>query len=233
MEIHYIYKITNSQTQEFYIGLRTSKCEALFDKYMGSSSVWNREYIKTNKDILVKEILCQVDTRKELKLKEVEILKTFEGNSLCINKLFKIIPCHLGVKQSKEWIEKRKVFGEKNGFFGRHHTEEAKAAMSAKLKGQKRSEEFSKRNSEIHKGKVLTEEIKIKISKSKKEKYANGFKSPSNKPIIVEDLLEGTTTEYESNVTFCNLFDLNVQSVGVFIRKGFTYKKRFKIKYKD
>ena len=31
-----------------------------------------------------------------------------------------------GVKQAPEWIEKRKLFGERNGMFGKHHSEKAK-----------------------------------------------------------------------------------------------------------
>lgn len=31
-----------------------------------------------------------------------------------------------GTKQTEEWINKRKMFGERNGMFGKHHSEETK-----------------------------------------------------------------------------------------------------------
>ena len=39
---HYLYKITNLQTDQFYIGVRSSNDPAT-DKYMGSSSIWNKK----------------------------------------------------------------------------------------------------------------------------------------------------------------------------------------------
>lgn len=51
---HYNYKITNSQTGEFYVGVRSCKCDVSEDPYMGSSSVWTKDYIKKHKDVLKK-----------------------------------------------------------------------------------------------------------------------------------------------------------------------------------
>ena len=53
---HYNYKITNIETGEFYVGVRSCKCEIEDDKYMGSSSIWTKAYIKEHKDVLKKEI---------------------------------------------------------------------------------------------------------------------------------------------------------------------------------
>ena len=61
---HYNYKITNTQTKEFYIGVRSCECEIENDPYMGSSSVWTKIYIKEHKDVLKKEILEVFKTRK-------------------------------------------------------------------------------------------------------------------------------------------------------------------------
>ena len=54
---HYNYKITNISTGEFYIGVRSCKCSIEEDSYMGSSSIWNKIYVKEHKDKLKKEIL--------------------------------------------------------------------------------------------------------------------------------------------------------------------------------
>jgi hypothetical protein len=48
-----IYKITNIETNQYYIGVRSHK-EPIIDKYMGSSSIWTKNWIKNNKDILIK-----------------------------------------------------------------------------------------------------------------------------------------------------------------------------------
>ena len=43
---HYNYKIINSETNEFYIGVRSCDCEIEQDKYIGSSSIWDKKYIQ-------------------------------------------------------------------------------------------------------------------------------------------------------------------------------------------
>jgi hypothetical protein len=123
---HYNYKITNISTGEFYIGVRSCKCSIEEDSYMGSSSIWNKIYVKEHKDKLKKEILEVFPTRKLANGGEVKLLKSVSDNPLCINKYFDYTPDMTGVKQAPEWIEKRKLFGERNGMFGKHHSEKAK-----------------------------------------------------------------------------------------------------------
>lgn len=112
---HYNYKITNISTGEFYIGVRSCKCNIEEDSYMGSSSIWNKIYIKEHKDNLKKEILEVFPTRKLANGGEIKLLKSVIDNPLCINKYFDYTPDMTGTKQSPEWIEKRKCFGERNG----------------------------------------------------------------------------------------------------------------------
>ncbi len=59
---HYNYKITNSQTGEFYVGVRSCKCSIEDDPYMESSSVWTKDYIKEHKNVLKKEIVEVFET---------------------------------------------------------------------------------------------------------------------------------------------------------------------------
>lgn len=103
---HYNYKITNSQTGEFYVGVRSCKCDVSEDPYMGSSSVWTKDYIKKHKDVLKKEILEVFETRKLANGGEVKLLKSVEHNPLCINKYFDYTPDVTGTKQTPEWIAK-------------------------------------------------------------------------------------------------------------------------------
>ena len=55
---------------------------------MGSSSEWTKDYIKSNKSILKKEILQIYPTRKLANGGEVYFLKSVENNTLCVNKYF-------------------------------------------------------------------------------------------------------------------------------------------------
>ena len=84
---HYIYRITNKETNEFYIGVRSCK-DIEKDRYMGSSSVWTKQYILENNINLIKEILETHGTRAIANEREVFYLKENIENCLCVNKLF-------------------------------------------------------------------------------------------------------------------------------------------------
>lgn len=164
---HYTYKITNIITKEFYVGVRSCKCNIEDDKYMGSSSIWTKIYIKEHKNELKKEIVAVYSTRKEANDGEVKLLKSVEYDPLCINQYFDYTPDMTGVKQTPEWIAKRVRYGEQNGMFGKHHTEETKKLMSKKLKGRSLTEETKKKIGDFHRGKVYGEETRTKISKAR------------------------------------------------------------------
>lgn len=161
---HYNYKITNIKTNEFYVGVRSCKCPIEEDKYMGSSSVWTKIYIQEHKKDLKKEIIATFETRKQANDGEVRLLKLYENQPLCVNCYFDYTPDVTGTKQTPEWINKRKLFGDRNGMFGKHHTEEAKKNMSEKLKGRIVSEEAKKKIGNFHRGKVYGAETRAKIS---------------------------------------------------------------------
>ena len=56
---HYIYKMIDPNTKEFYIGRRSSKVKPELDiTYRGSMISWTIEE-NFNKDILIKEILVK------------------------------------------------------------------------------------------------------------------------------------------------------------------------------
>lgn len=166
---NYTYKITNILTNEFYVGVRSCDCEIKDDKYMGSSSIWTKLYIKEHKENLKKEILEIFETRKLANDGEVKLLRSLQSDPLCINCYFDYTPDLTGIKQTPEWIEKRKMFGEKNGMFGKHHSEETKKRISEKLKQRVLSEEHKRKIGEAHKGKVYGEETRNKISKSRQK----------------------------------------------------------------
>lgn len=77
-------------------------------------------------------------------------------------------------KKISDWRIAHPLSGNKNGMYGRHHTEESKKKMRARLHGQRNgtnnsfygrhhTEESKKKMSRSHKGKKLTEEQKNKL----------------------------------------------------------------------
>jgi hypothetical protein len=228
---HYLYKITNTITNEYYVGVRSHK-EPVIDRYMGSSSIWTKNWIKNNRDILIKEIIDDsFHTRKDANIGEVDLLQKCELDTLCINCLFKIIPSHLGVKQSEEWIKKRIHSGEENGMYGKHHSEETKQRISEKLKGRIVSEEAKEKIGNFNRGKIVSEETRKKQSETKKRMIASGEIKKTYKPVIVEDLLLNTTEYFEGCKIFTDTYNLNYGSVKSSAKKETIYLKRYKIKY--
>ena len=148
---NYTYKITNTITKEFYVGVRSCDCEIEEDKYMGSSSIWTKVYIKEHKKELKKEIIETFETRKLANYAEVELLKSVKNDPLCINQYFDFTPDLTGIKQTPEWIKKRIKYGKEHGMFGKHHTEETKKRISEKLKGRKLTEEHKEKRSPLSK----------------------------------------------------------------------------------
>lgn len=228
---HYLYKITNTETNEFYIGVR-SNAEPNKDKYMGSSSVWTKMWVRDNKDLLIKEIINDsFESRDLANLAEVELLEQYEFEDLCINCLYAKIPSHLGRKQSEEWVRKRVRSGKENGMYGKHHTEEAKRKQSEAQKGKILSSETKKKIGNAHRGKTISDETKRKMSKTRKEKIASGEIKKTYKPVIVENIISGEVEYFEGCKLFAEKYALNYGSVKSAARKGNIYLKRYKIKY--
>lgn len=136
---------------------------------MGSSSIWNKLYIREHKDDLKKEIVEIFETRKLANIGEVILLKKVQDDPLCINCYFDFTPDMTGTKQSPEWIEKRKMFGERNGMFGKHHSEETKEKISKAMKNRVLSKEHKEKIGKAHKGKIVSQETRKKLSKSRQK----------------------------------------------------------------
>lgn len=161
---HYTYRITNIKTNEFYIGVRSCTCNIEDDPYMGSSSIWNKKFILENKDFLTKSIINEFGSREEANNDERELLIANEGNKLCVNRFFGKMPNLQGVKQSEEWINKRKLFGIANGMYGKHHTPESKRKIGQASKNRIVSEETRKKIGDFNRFKTLSSESRKKIS---------------------------------------------------------------------
>jgi len=228
---HYLYKITNIQTNQFYLGVRSSE-DPTSDRYMGSSSIWTKDWIKENFQYLKKEILDETFLdRNSANLAEVALLKKYEFDDLCINCLYDIIPSHLGEKQSEEWVRKRIKSGEQANMYGKHHSEKTKKQISDKLKGRIISEVTKEKIGDFNRGKIVSEETKLKLSETRKRKIAAGEISKTYKPVIVNDLINNTIEYFDGCKIFADTYNLNYGSVKSALRKGSIYLKKYKITY--
>lgn len=108
---HYNYKITNIITGEYYIGVRSCKCEIKEDSYMGSSSIWTKLYIKEHRKELVKEILEEYPSRKLANDAEVLRLKQCKGGLKKESCLEKEMVCSVNIilrKQKRKCLKNLK-----------------------------------------------------------------------------------------------------------------------------
>ena len=146
---YYIYKMTDPNTGEFYIGRRKCKVEPELDSsYKGSMVSWAKDE-NFNKDILIKEILVKnIETMEELCELESIMIESMIKDPLNKN-------AHVPGK----------------GFVCRGHSEETKKKLSEYFTGRpnpnypkKLSDEARKNISEAAKGRIISEETKKKLS---------------------------------------------------------------------
>lgn len=175
---HIIYKTTNVETGKFYIGMHST--DDLNDGYLGSGLRLRRSVEKYGKEKHHREILYFTEDRKSLAELEKQIVnEELLTNPLCIN-LRKggfggVLP------------------GEGNPFYGRQHTPETKALISKSGKGRQPSELNRQRNTELFKGKPLSEEHKEKI------RAGNRGKSQNKSAIALENIHKAKCKQIELN----------------------------------
>lgn len=162
--------------------------------------IWNKLYVKEHASDLQKIIIKVYNSRREANAGEVQLLLEESNNPLCINKYFDYTPDMTGVKQSPEWIAKRVRYGEENGMYGKHHTEESKAKIG-----------------EYQRTKVVSADTKAKMSKAK------------SKVRLITNILTGESVEM-SITDFCKDHpECNPNSMRKAADKGYVYKKTYRI----
>jgi len=176
MEKHYVYRIEDITTGEFYWGVRTCKCEIKDDSYMGSMKTW-----KPNKDNLIKTNIIEYSSRGEAnKAEDIIIRYYWDKNKFPLNRNYnangkfncyglsinlgnkksieerikmsermkgkepwnrgiartdevkeKLRQISLNYKPTEQQLENLKIAcsGEKNGMYGKKHSEETKDNM--------------------------------------------------------------------------------------------------------
>lgn len=154
---HYVYILTHIETNEFYIGSRTCKCNVNDDPYMGSMVSWKPDKSKLKKVIIKSDfadresaLLCEATLIKETISDSLNRNYNIPGVGFCNqgrvlteSQIKKLRDSHLGKilpeSQRKKMGESRK---------GRIVTVETRAKISAKLTGIHHSDEFKKKISE-------------------------------------------------------------------------------------
>jgi len=143
---HYVYRLTDRTTQEYYYGVRSCKGNPKDDSYMGSMKVW-----KPNKNNLIKEIIMEFGSRKEAVNFEYELIIKNIKHPLNRNYGWERYDGLMGfygkshnedTKQKiKEAMSKYDRSGENNPFYGKKHSSESKNKISNSLVGKVHSSE--------------------------------------------------------------------------------------------
>ena len=156
--LHFIYK-TYSSSGLYYYGRHTTN--NINDGYFGSGK-WVRS-IK-DKSILKRDIILFCENQDELLQKEEEYIANHINDPNCMN--FNERPVGFSISNNPNTLLKgtgiinERVRGEKNGMYGKTHSDEYKKYLSENMKGEKNH----------FYGKVHTDEVKEKISKANKGK---------------------------------------------------------------
>lgn len=166
-----IYKITNKINGKVYIGQTTRSLKTRWkEHYTNKSNCYalHRAVQKYGKENFEIKVIDHGHSREELDNKEIFWIQFYD--SMNRNKGYNLTS---GGETNKVMSEetRRKMSeskkGEKNPFYGKHHTEETKKEHSEAVRGYKHTEESRRRMSESRKGMSYSLERNLKISKSK------------------------------------------------------------------
>ena len=169
---HFIYK-TYSSSGLYYYGRHTT--DNLNDGYFGSGK-WIRS-IK-DKSNLKRDIIFFCETQEELLKKEKEYISKYINDPKCMNfnensvGFSSINNPNKLLKGSK--ILSDRVRGEKNGMYGKKHTEEFKEHLR-KMNSGKNGNFYGKKHTEEAKQKIRQKKIGKKFSPEVIEKLKNRF----------------------------------------------------------
>ena len=172
----YIYHHINKKTGEvFYVG--QGKGDRAYSK-KSRSLFWHNIVEKYEYDVVIIE---EKLTKEEANEREIYWIEKIGRRDLGLGSLVNLTDggdSIVGYIFTKEAIERMSQAsrGEKNGFYGKKHSEESKNKMShskkgktTHMKGKAHSEETKEKLRNINKGKVLSQETKEKISKAMKD----------------------------------------------------------------
>ena len=146
MQVYYIYKLTNTVNGKGYIGFTSKEPEERWKAHLENLKKAAKKHLylynainKYGWDKFTKEVLyCSTDLEHTLKIMEPYFIE--QHNTHFLNEQGYNLTLGgdgvVGHKHSQEFKDARSMNskGVKNPFFGRHHSEEAKAAVGAAVK---------------------------------------------------------------------------------------------------
>ena len=181
----YIYKVTNLETGQYYIGSQCSGKKIGVNYFTSSTNKVFEEGFKTYRE-------------EKYKIEIIREFEEFEDPEECVREENYMIRDHMLLKDGLCLNRACCCGGEKVfSMVGTHHTEETKRKMSESRKGLHRTEETRKKMSESHKGQTPgnkgthhSEETRKKLSESHK-----GRPSQRRIRISIEDNTFNSITE--------------------------------------
>lgn len=191
----FIYMFKNKINNKIYIGQTTRSAElryyehkTCFNKQTHCNDYLQKAFNKYGWDNFEFSVIDNATSLKELNEKEISYIKEYKSNDKNFGynielggnnaipsseTLLKMSNAHKGIKQSKEWVERKiaKAGTEDAKKYGRPKTEEDKIRLSIN-------------SPKYWEGKSRDEETKLKISKTKKEKgFSDKQKEANNKKV--------------------------------------------------
>lgn len=165
-----------SPSGKVYIGITSQKPEYRWDNGNGyKRNVYFYNSIqKYGWNNFKHEILFTNLTKAEACSKEKELIVLYDSNNrnkgynLSVGGELSALGAILSDETRRKMSESRT--GEKNHFYGKHHSEETKKLISDKAKKRTRSEESKRKTSKTLKGHIVSEETRKKISNSHSKK---------------------------------------------------------------
>ena len=218
-EFHYIYKLTNIHTGEFYYGSRTCKCNPNDDTYMGSMKIW-----KPNKSDIIKEIISSnfINRMEALNAESILINKNINHplNRNYASPDGKFIrlgpPINKGIPNPQH---SKRMLGKNNPNFGKTLSSEIRSKMSKSSIGKPKSEEH-KQNMR----KPRTESHILNLKKADKSKLY--------KTIIQYDLDGNFIREWYGIITASNELKIGANNINSCLKGKYKSSGGFIWKYK-
>jgi hypothetical protein len=201
---HYVYKLDEIKTGEFYFGSRTCKGDIKDDTYMGSMKLW-----KPNKDNLIKTIIKDdFKTRDEATEYEKELIIEHYKNTL--NKNYSIP--NTGFYSGGE--------PETNPNYGKRRSEKWKDEQRIRM------EEYYKTHPYSNKDKKFSKEWRNNISEGRiKLGTAKGKNNPRwLGSVKVTDLI-GTIYLYEDSVIASNILGVTAHKLREKCKNNTSYQR--------
>lgn len=193
MKQHYIYLTTNLVNGKRYIGKHFGE---LNDPYLGSGILIQKAITKYGTENFKKDVLYISSSAQENNQKEKDFIAAF--NAVADDSFYNISPggdggdiFHSLPSEKQEQIREKareRNTGEKNGMYGKHHSQETKQKLSQIDKSYTKTESFRQTMSSVTTGekngmygKKHTEESKRKMSENKKGKKTGADNSNAKK----------------------------------------------------